>query len=347
MKRLISALALLPLLLGCGDKSEFSSQGPAPSSNQNQDQGPRIQDFAPLQSSDFAMAKQEVLERDLRPRNVALVHVAEYNEDWMVGIYEHEVQGNLHYGAVAYPKLMPEPRRMVVLADGLQQFNPTMSIEGMLRHHIDTGSMLNELVYLIPGFRGRALLFDDEGWQSGGDFCDAYDGAASDTIAFINVIAREFEDVIDENYLIMGGSRGGNTALLVANRDERVAMAIATASPVDFYQDSVLDNYGSQYYCQFINGKNLEQSRNRILNSSPYHFAQDAHGRIRIHQGELDTTVPEWNAYAMHRALRHYAKNARVSVYDGKTHGSIWSDSDWQAEVNDNIAEYFQYLDSL
>jgi pimeloyl-ACP methyl ester carboxylesterase len=341
--KIVSLLLVSLGLIACGEGSSGgSTQSPAPSPS-----GPRIEDFAPLTAADLTQAKQEVESRDLSANEVTLVHIGSYNADWMVNIYRHEVEGSIHYGAIAYPNEMPEARRMVVLTDGLQQSNPSMRVEDMLRWNMSPDNQLTNLVYVIPGFRGRALLFDGQGWTSEGDFCDAYDGAATDTIALVNVIEQEFDDVIVNDYLVMGGSRGGNTALIVANRDERVAMAIATASPVDFYRASVLQNYGSQYRCQFINGKTLEQSRNRILNSSPYHFAMDAHGMLRIHQGQLDRVVPEWNAHDMHRALRQYAKDSQVSVYPGQNHGSLWSDATWQSAVNDNIAEYFDYISRI
>ena len=161
-------------------------------------------------------------------------------------------------------------------------------------------------------------------FSSEGDFCDAYDGAADDAIALLNVAEELVPEANFEEVLVFGASRGGNTALLMGNRDRRVNTIIAMAPPVDFYWQPLVEAYGDQFACQFLEGKTVEQSRERMLLSSPLRFEM-AEGveSVFLYHGTRDAIVPLWNSYEMAARLEADGIDVTTFYYPGNTHGSF------------------------
>lgn len=150
--------------------------------------------------------------------------------------------------------------------------------------------LLELAVFVIPVFRGRTLIYGEMAFEAEGDFCDAYDGAADDSIALLNVTAAEVPQADISRLMVRGVSRGGNVALLVA-------VAVAQSAPTDFYRQEVADHYEAQYRCQFLTGKTEAQSRQRMLASSLLRFPMKPPiSRVYIEHGEPDDVVPLWNA---------------------------------------------------
>ena len=161
-------------------------------------------------------------------------------------------------------------------------------------------------------------------FHADGDFCDAYDGAADDAIAMLNVAESLFPEANFERVLAEGASRGGNTALLMGVRDARIDTIIAMAAPVDFYWDPLVDKYGEQYACQFLDGKTAEQARRKILQSSPLYFEAMANVEdVFLFHGSRDEVVSLWNSLDIAGHLEARGVSVTSFFYPNSTHRSF------------------------
>ena len=137
----------------------------------------------------------------------------------------------------------------------------------------------------------------------------------------MNVVEANVPQADFSRLMARGGSRGGNIALLLAVRDPRVTVASAASAPTDFYRAEVAARYARQYQCQFIEGKTPEESRRRMLASSPLRFPILRNvNRVYLDQGSADDVVPSWNAEEMAAALRTQSVNLEYHLYPGYGH---------------------------
>lgn len=309
----VCAVALL--LISCGGSN--GSHGDDRDNNKRQNNF----NYYPPTTADIAQAKAIVVNRDLSPKNVQVVYQGEYNDQHLISILEHTVESITHYGAIVYPKNPASlPMPVMVMTDG--QGNRSIDIEPWLNR--SWNSQFQNAIVVIPAFRSRTLMFRGMSWFGTGSMCDEFDGAATDAISLVNAAQQIMPDGDFNHYLVRGNSRGGNTALLMSERDSRVAVVIASGAPVDFYRYSMWTDSPDMYECQFLQNKTETESRMRMLNSSPVFFANDAQGVIDIHQGSLDLITHPWNAQIMYDALRSAGKEVNVYYYE-KGHGDIWS----------------------
>jgi hypothetical protein len=280
--------------------------------------------------------------RDLAPRDVVVFYQDDTNAAYQLRIYEHTVGGQRHYGIVTVPKGGAGVYPVVLYADGLDQSNPSMD---MGRWEQGAQARLGQFVYVIPVFRGRTLIYKNLSLSAGGDFCDAYDGAADDSIALLNIVDAEIPAADFTRFMARGGSRGGNVALLLGVRDARVTAVSAGSAPVDFYRAEVANRYAQQYRCQFFEGKTEQQSRERMLASSPLHYPMLAGvRRVYLDQGDADVVVPSWNATEMAAHLRSTGTRVELQIYGGFGHSDIGNSPAFQARQHE-IYEWFRQDD--
>ena len=280
-------------------------------------------------------------DRDLAARKVMLLEQDDRDPDFSVRIYEHRVGENTHYGAVSIPKAastgsMP----VVVFADGLAQSDPTIDVGARFEA---ARAILNHSIFAIPAFRGRTLIYKGLSFPADGDFCDAYDGAADDAIAFLNVVADNVEEADLDRVMVRGGSRGGNTSLLLAQREPRIKVAVAIAAPTDFNRAEVRLRYPDQFECQFVNRKDAAQSRQRILASSPLYFDPLPNvEQVHLLHGTGDTVVPIWNATEMAARLQAQGSNVLLHTYEGYGHEDIGSSEQFRADQESILRAFLQ-----
>lgn len=274
--------------------------------------------YSPVTAEQIAQTKASWTSRDLAPAGVAVYHEDAAHPVYTLRIYEHRVQGRRHYGVVTIPKVAGGRFPVVLFADGLDQGNASMD---MGRWSRSSQARLGQAIFVVPVFRGRTLIYNGIGVAAEGDFCDAYDGAADDSIALLNVVQAEFPQADFTRLLARGGSRGGNTALLLGARDDRVSMVSAGSAPVDFYRQDVADRYREQYRCQFFDGLTEAKARERMIASSPLLFPTLPNvTRVFIDHGNGDTVVPLWNATEMEARMRAQGVNVDLRMYDGYGH---------------------------
>lgn len=291
-------------------------------------------------AEELQSVEQEWAQRDLSSRETELANEDTVPIDYDVQIFRHRVGTNTHYGAVAIPKnAMPGTVPVVVHADGLDQQNPPLNLDENLQM---AGALLQAVVYVVPTFRGRTLIYKGVSYPADGDFCDAYDGAADDAIAFLSVVAEQVPAANMQRVMVRGGSRGGNTALLMAVRDIRIKVALAIAAPVDFNRLEIRTRYGAQFRCQFTDNKTSEASRSRVLASSPLHFPiQPSVRKIFLFHGSADEVVPVWNATEMAARLEAQGVTTELKIFEGYGHQDLGSAPDFRSAQRAAFAELF------
>lgn len=324
---LLSVLILF--LSACGSESK---QTDTPHSN------PSSFSFREVTAADLDQVQFIWAQRDLLAKEVNLVH-QDYSEGstYQINIYEHKVGGNTHYGAVIIPTTASvDTWPVTVEVDGLSQEDPSTNLERHLSWY------LGKSIMVVPAFRGRILHYKNLNFFATGDFCDAYDGATDDTIALLNVVQQTTPKADMSRVMVRGYSRGGNVALLMAERDTRVTEIMAGAAPVDFYSQQIASKYGDQFRCQFFTGKTATESRSKMLASSPLYFNfLPSVKRASIFQGGADQIVSYEQANAMNEHLLIQGVNVSYYLYSGSGHSTIWQNdnfrSAWERTFNDFI----------
>lgn len=310
--------------------------------------GIEASDFAyrPVTQSDLSQVEEDWRSRDLSAKNATIIQEDEI-DGGKVLIVRHEMPSSrAHFGAIILPDVEDlSAAPVVVLPDGLQQVSPTIDVETKIKKY---GSVdyIDDFVKILPAFRGRFMGFKDNGWFSRGDFCDAWDGATDDSIAMLNAAEELLPEVNFEKVLVWGGSRGGNVALLMAMRDQRVNTVLAIAAPTDFYRESWQIDGIDQYRCQFFDGKSEEESRQSMLASSPLFFAPTGHlERVVIHHDEGDDIVPAWNAREMSTHLKSHSVDVVTHLYPTAGHGHMTAEDSFWQNMKDNVSEFLTRLE--
>ena len=317
--QLLTVITAVAALVSCGDGNNSGDSNTQTSGATNTSAAAGF-NYRTVTEQDLASIKSLWNSRDLSAKDVVIAY-EEVTNDINVKILEHRIGSKKHYGAILTPLTATAEKLPVeILLDGLDQSNPSISLDTNLQYfdHIS--------VMVLPTFRGRTMSYKGMRFVADGDFCDAYDGATDDTISFLNVVALTTPMADMNRVLATGYSRGGNLALLLAERDARINTVIDGAGPVDFYRDAVRTLYGSQYQCQFLNNFTEEQSRQRMLASSPLHFdilptVKD----IYIFNGGDDNVVRLWNAQLMRDHLSNQGFQPNYYIYNGYGHGDIWT----------------------
>lgn len=312
------------LLMACGGGSSGSNGSNNSSSTATSDNF----NYRLVTDIDINNVKTEWATRDLSAKDVRVVY-EQTTEHYKVNIFEHTLGLHKHYGAVVVPiNASKKSFPVVVSPSGLDQENPSISLENNL------GYYNYNYVMVIPAFRGMTLRYQAVSFFSGGDFCDAWDGATDDTIALLNVVEAHTPEADMQKVLVSGYSRGGNVALLMAERDSRIKVVVAGAGPVDFYRQEVANRYGYQYTCQFITGKTEAESRQRMLASSPLYFNILPNvEKVYLFQGGADFIVPQWNGDAMNVYLLAQQIDVNYYLYPNLRHDNVFRDeifvTDW------------------
>ena len=258
--------------------------------------------FPPLTQPQLSAVAQAIQSRDLSARDASVVFEETSANGYALRIVRHTVNGVPHYGVVTIPAIRPAGKLPVVVdLDGWADGNPPLDVDRKASFLLPQAY---SAIFVVPAFRGRTVRHAGQSWTAGGDICDAFDGAATDTMALLNVLAAT-EPLADmSRVLVRGGSRGGSVALLLGQRDPRVKLVSAGAAPVDFYRQDAATGYGETYRCQFITGKTAEQSREAIIASSALHFPMlKSVVKVYLDHGAIDEIVPLLNATEMNRRL--------------------------------------------
>lgn len=284
---------------------------------------------------------------DLSPKNIVMhdtISLANHNTKF---ILSHSIETRKHYGAVVIPSNFSSNKLPVMImatgGDGMHtQFDITQDFNHKAIQFPEfLGSSLDkEFMVVIPSFRGQALIIGDKKFQSEGDVGDAFDGATTDALAFLNVVLKSFRVADKKRIGIYGGSRGGTVALLAASRDSRINRAIVVAAPTDIKNLYLL--YPEQFRLLFFNnllaGKvTAKEARAKFIGSSPMHFI-DKLPKVQLHHDLQDPFVPVEFAIGLANKMTAESKEIQQYYYDEGIHG-FWSDPDFWNRVQNFAGE--------
>lgn len=167
----------------------------------------------------------DLRKQDLSPREVVIHDSILLSNSNRLYILSHKIEGLTHYGAVIIPPKSSKKKLPVIVfatgGDGMhkqfditQDFNhPAVQFPGFLGEGLD-----DKFIIVIPSFRGQQLIIGDNKYQSDGNVSDAFGGATTDALAFLNVTLKTFQQANESQISIYGGSRGGTVALLASSR---------------------------------------------------------------------------------------------------------------------------------
>lgn len=261
----------------------------------------------------------------------------------MVGF---RVSGIQEYGALLVPQASGTmPVRMQLGGFGL---GITVNSFNLL---LGGGAPSDPHILAMPAFRGQSLEVTVDGVlytspQSGGEHCDAFDGATDDALAFLNLI-QQTEPTADVNRTSMrGGSRGGTVSLLAGIRDPRVKRVVDVVGPTDMLVLTSQHLLDDTYRCQFLTALQndqvtLAQARKRIIASSPLYFAQRL-PLVQLHMGVKDPNVPIDQGYALESEMLRLGLSHKFQlfIYD-KAHTDIAIDN---PEMVNRIEQFLSQL---
>lgn len=283
---------------------------------------------------EIKMIIKDLKKMNLSPQNVIThdsVILANGNQLY---ILSHVLKGKRHYGAVIVPgKVSIEKLPVMIMATGGDGVHTQFDITQDFNHHAVRfpqflGPGLDDkFMVVIPSFRGQQLIIGDKKYQSEGKVSDAFHGATTDALAFLNVVLNAFEMADEKRIGIFGGSRGGTVALLSAARDKRIKRVVVVAAPTDMKSLYLL--YPNQFKLLFFNdllaGKISEKAaRKAFISSSPIYFIDEL-PKVQLHHDRNDPFVPVSFAKKLGDKMVASGKGIDLHYYEEGIHG-FWSD---------------------
>jgi len=259
-------------------------------------------------------------------------------------IVSFSVNGHKEYGALVIPAASGKlPVRMYV---GGFSIDSDVNSINLVADNIND----DPFIFAFPALRGQSLsvTINNIGYTSPvseGEHCDAFDGAADDIIAFLNVIENTEAGADVHRTVVRGGSRGATVALLVAARDKRVKGAIGIAGPVNLLELTSSNENDKTYQCQFLrdlveNGHSPESARLKMIASSPVYFAELL-PKTQLHLGENDRIVPVSQGEELKAAMTKLGRADSLDffIYEGRTHQNMAIDNKL---LSDRITEFLK-----
>lgn len=307
----------------------------------------RAQLFATPTVSEINSISQNWQTRNLIPTDYSILKADRIDPGGLtVKIISYKIAGIVEYAALIIPDGNDKiPVRIWVGGFGLGLTTNSVRLQ------MSSGSNNNRFIMAIPALRGQSLelAINDIVYTtplSGGEHCDAFDGATDDVIALINLIDVT-ESSADVNRTgVRGGSRGATVAMLAGIRDPRVKRVVAVAGPTDLLALTPDHENDPTYQCQFLsayknNQSSLAETRAKMIASSPFYFAANL-PLTQLHLGSNDRIVPVAQGYTLQEKMEASGNAARFSLFTyNRGHEDIATDN---SEMATRIETFFSGL---
>lgn len=285
--------------------------------------------FRQPSEAELAEVRADWASRNVSPVDVAEVHRSVLSDGRVFRVLSHRVGDSLHYGGVVTPPAdAPAPADGYPIAVSLIGFGPPF--EAVLNPEASQSADATPAVTVFPSFRGTALVLGEERWTSDGDLYDQCDGGSDDVLAFINAVVSVTPRADPERIVIVGGSRGGNVAMIVAARDPRVQRVVSLAGPDSYLIEAYLDHpniqplYVNGFLRALAEGTGTEaEARRALIACSPLYFVEDLPA-VQLHHGDADLAVPIAVLERMRRAWEMAGRDPAALEtyrYEGEGHG--------------------------
>jgi dienelactone hydrolase len=284
--------------------------------------------------------------RDLSPKNYSVIQTAEVFPDITLKIVSFTVSGHTEYGALLIPKSnITLPVHTFIGGFGID--SPINAV----KLAIDQTFFDDPFIFVFPALRGQSLriMVNDVAYSSPaseGEHCEAFDGAADDAIALLNIVENT-EQMADMNRVaVRGGSRGGTVALLIGERDKRVKLAIGVAGPTNMMELTSKNESDRTYQCQFLgdltNGSALSEVRHKMIASSPVFFAKDL-PKTQLHLAANDVIVPPSQGEELKNVINNLGQGStfEMFIYEGRDHSNI---AESNTDMTDRIKQFLKQL---
>jgi pimeloyl-ACP methyl ester carboxylesterase len=329
---LMAALLGLTLMLGaCGD----TPSGP-------REPGPLDLNvlFQPATAAEKAAIEAEWATRDPRAEEVREVLVSLMLLGGGLGtgrVFSHTVDGNRHYGATLVPVgAFGGSLPVVVFAHGGDQGVNVNDFALVLQL---LGERTRNFVWVIPSFRSERLVAGETVFQSEGE-PSPWDRDVDDALALLDVALQRTPEANPNRIGVLGHSRGGLVALLMAIRDPRIDLVLDFAGPTDFFgpwvRDLTEDALAGQHHnlpgFRFMNDRFIQplgagsisqaDFRLELVRRSSVLWA-DRLPPVQVHHGTADAVVPVSQSKALIEALQRLERgeeNDEFYLYPGAGH---------------------------
>jgi len=280
--------------------------------------------------------------QDLSPKEVVINDSITLSNSNSLYVLSHKVGGHTHYGAIIVPpgskhKKLP----VIIFATGGDGMHSAFDISQDFNHaavqfpHFLGDNLDEQFIVVIPGFRGQELIIGDNKYLSSGNVSDAFEGATTDALAFLNVALDHFTQADSTRIVIYGGSRGGTVALLASSRDQRITRAVAVAAPTDM-RALYPEQFKLIFFNDLLDGKiGVHEARKKFISISPIHFV-DKLPLVQLHHDVNDPFVPISFAKTLAESMITGDQYVETCYYDEGIHG-FWSDKNFWDQVQDFI----------
>jgi len=238
----------------------------------------------------------------------------------------HRVDGLKHYGLVRIPPGGAGRRLPVlVVAHG--------GDAGATRYQFfREGVVAREWIQVVPSFRSERLIAAPLKWFRSEGSPSPWNRDVDDAMALLGAVLDSVPEADSTRVAVLGRSRGGGVALLMAVRDPRVQGVVTYAAPTDFLlpevrrlaqraiRSRVARLPGAGYLADSVlfalrDGRiTVERARLELIRRSAVHFAARLPPAM-IHHGMLDDEVAVAHGERLDGALRSRPPGAPPHEY--------------------------------